>query len=74
MGSLVQVHLEAHTESLSDSVFVFSPHSPHSYPLPLTSHLLPLHSYLNLSFTHFFSPEQSNFANKSVNLHSNEKQ
>ena len=71
MGSLVQVHLEAHTESLSDSVFVFS---PHSYLLPLTSYLLPLHSYLNLSFTHFFSPEQSNFANKSVNLHSNEKQ
>ena len=39
MGSLVQVHLEAHTESLSDSVFVFS---PHSYLLPLTSYLLPL--------------------------------
>ena len=74
MGSLVQVHLEAHTESLSGSVFVFSPHSPHSYLLPLHSYLLPLHSYLKLSFTHFFSPEQSNFANKSVNLHSNEKQ
>ena len=28
MGSLVQVHLEAHTESLSDSVFVFL-HSDH---------------------------------------------